>query len=60
MKNKLLRLSAPLLYLALVLFVIFDRAHYDIMRVIQPPFLVYLVMAAVSFIVLRNVIKEED
>lgn len=60
MKDKLMRLMAPLLYLALVLFVIFDRADYDLSRVVRPPFLVYVLMAAVSYIVLRKVVNEEN
>lgn len=55
---KFLKIVLPYLYVLMVLFVVFHNTGYRIERMIQVPYVLYLVLVSVSFFVIRSVIQQ--
>ncbi len=55
---KFLKIALPYLYVLMVLFVVFHNTGYRIERMIQVPYVLYLVLVSVSFFVIRSVIQQ--
>ncbi len=55
---KIIKIISPFLYLFMVLFVVFHNTGYQISRMLEIPFLLYVLLALVSFFVIRSVIKQ--
>lgn len=54
---KFLKIASPYLYVSMVVFVVFHNTDYQIERMIQVPYVLYIVLALVSFFVIRSVIQ---
>ncbi|NBB21660.1 hypothetical protein GVN20_20005 [Runella sp. CRIBMP] len=54
---KFLKIASPYLYVSMVVFVVFHNTGYQIERMIQVPYVLYIVLALVSFFVIRSVIQ---
>ncbi len=55
---KFLKTVSPYLYVLMVVFVVFHNTDYQIERMIQVPYVLYIVLALVSFFVIRSVIQQ--
>ena len=55
---KFLKITLPYLYVLMVLFVVFHNTGYRIERMIEVPYVLYLVLVSVSFFVIRSVIQQ--
>jgi hypothetical protein len=55
---KFLKIVSPYLYVLMVVFVVFHNTGYQIKRMIQVPYVLYIVLALVSFFVIRSVIQQ--
>lgn len=53
-----LKIASPYLYVLMVVFVVFHNTGYQIERMIQVPYLLYIVLALVSFLVIRSIIQQ--
>mgnify|MGYP001810298796 CR=1 FL=1 len=53
-----LKIASPYLYVLMVVFVVFHNTGYQIERMIQVPYLLYIVLALVSFSVIRSIIQQ--
>ncbi|MEI7586102.1 hypothetical protein [Runella sp.] len=55
---KFLKIVSPYLYVLMVVFVVFHNTGYQIKRMFQVPYVLYIVLALASFFVIRSVIKQ--
>jgi hypothetical protein len=55
---KFLKTVSPYLYVLMVVFVVFHNTDYQIERMIQVPYVLYIVLALVSFFVIRSIIQQ--
>lgn len=55
---KFLKAAAPYLYVIMVSFVVFHNTGYQIERMIQTPYALYIILALVSFFVIRSIIQQ--
>ncbi|AEI46693.1 hypothetical protein Runsl_0238 [Runella slithyformis DSM 19594] len=53
-----LKTISPYLYVMMVSFVVFHNTGYQIERMIQIPYVLYIILALVSFFVIRSVIQQ--
>lgn len=52
-----LKTTSPYLYVLMVVFVVFHNTGYQIERMIQVPYVLYIILALVSFFVIRSIIQ---
>lgn len=57
---KILQSIAPFLYLIMVLFVVFHNTGYQLSRMLETPYILYVLLSLVSFFVIRSVIKQSS
>ncbi len=55
---KILKSLAPYFYFFMVIFVVFHNTDYHIERMIEVPYVLYILLAALGFMVLQSVIKD--
>lgn len=53
-----LKVTSPYLYVIMVSFVVFHNTGYQIERMIQLPYALYIILAFVSFFVIRSIIQQ--
>jgi len=56
---KILKVILPYLYVLMVVFVVFHNTGYQIERMIETPYIRYILMAILGFMVIRSIIKQE-
>jgi lipoprotein signal peptidase len=57
---KILQSIAPFLYLTMVLFVVFHNTGYQLSRMLDTPYILYVLLTLVSTFVIRSVIKQSS
>jgi uncharacterized membrane protein YqjE len=55
---RFLKNLSPYLYALMVLFVVFHNTNYQPERMLQLPYLLYVLLAVLGFWVIRSVVKE--
>jgi hypothetical protein len=55
---KFIRNLSPYLYALMVLFVVFHNANYQIERMLQAPYSLYVLLAGLGFWVIRSIVKQ--
>lgn len=55
---KILKAISPYLYLLMVVFVVFHNTGYQLRSMMRVPYILYVLLAVVSAIVIQMVIKE--
>lgn len=53
-----LKIASPYLYVLMVVFVVFHNTGYQIERMVQVPYVLYIILALVSFFVIRSIIQQ--
>ncbi len=56
---KIAKLIAPYLYLLMVFFVVYHNTNYEIKLMFRVPYILYIVLATVSFFVIQYIIRQE-
>jgi len=55
---KFLKSVSPYLYVMMVVFVVFHNTGYQLKRMIEVPYVLYLLLALLGFMVIKSIIKE--
>ena len=55
---KLLKTLFPYMYFVMVTFVVFHNTGYNASRMLDVPYILYILLAALCFIVIRMIINE--
>ena len=56
---KILKVLLPYLYVLMVVFVVFHNTGYKVERMIETPYILYLLMAILGFMVIQSIMKQE-